>query len=126
MIFWKSIGTRSALYFHFDHRKYIWKRTIFLSLMIKEEITNFLKKEISEQLNKIAQDGLNLRMDSTKQAIKRAFIVNGLLGLGLFFVLLGFAKYLPTIVNISEGAAFFLIGLTLMVVGLIYRAGGRD
>jgi hypothetical protein len=94
--------------------------------MLKEDITNFLKKEISEQLAKVAKEGLDIKLDNAKTVMRRSLIVTGLLGLGLLFVLLGVAKYLPTVVNISEGAAFFVIGLTLIVVGLIYRAGGKD
>ncbi len=91
--------------------------------MIKDEVVKIIKKEISESMNKIAQEGLNLRADHIKSVMIRNLTVGGLVGLGALFLLLGFAKYLPQILNITEGIAFFLIGAILIVVALVYRAG---
>ncbi|NOZ76404.1 MAG: hypothetical protein GXO65_01740 [Euryarchaeota archaeon] len=71
--------------------------------MIKEEISSFLKREVSEQLGKVAREGLDTKMENLKAVMKRTLVVLGLWGLGLLFVLLGFAKYLPKVVGISEG-----------------------
>ena len=92
---------------------------------MKEEIKEILKKEVSTHLANISQEIAKIKIDQTKHVMKRTFTVLGLFGLGAFFMLLGFAKYLPNILSISEGAAFFLIGLILILIALIYRAGGR-
>lgn len=93
--------------------------------MIKEEIGKFLKKELSGQLGKITEDGLNIKTDHIKTSMKKTLVTLMLMGLGLFFLLFGSAKYLATLVGISEGATFFIIGLTMIVVAIIYRAGGN-
>ena len=93
---------------------------------VKDEIKDILKKEVSSHLASVTQDAAKIKIEQTLQNMKRTFIMLGLIGLGLLFMLLGFAKYLPNIANISEGAAFFLIGLVLILVTLIYRAGGHS
>lgn len=94
--------------------------------MIKEEIGKYLKKEISDQFGKMAEDGLNIKTDHIKNSMKKTLVTLMLMGLGLFFLLFGLAKYLASLVNIPEGATFFIIGLTMIVVAIIYRAGGKS
>ncbi len=91
--------------------------------MIKDEVMKLVKKEISESMNKVAHEGLNLNVDHIKSSMKRNLTVSGLLGIGLLFLLLGIAKYIPNLTGVSEGAAFILIGVLIILVGLIYRAG---
>ncbi len=93
--------------------------------VVKDEIKDLLKKEVSSHLASVAQEAAKIKIDQTKHSMLKAVTMLGFFGLGLLFMLLGFAKYLPTIIGISEGAAFFLIGLILILVALIYRAGGR-
>ena len=92
---------------------------------VKDEIKDILKKEVSAHLANVTQEAAKIKIDEVKHTMKRTFTMLGLFGLGLLFMLLGFAKYLPNILSISEGAAFFLIGLILILIALIYRAGGR-
>ncbi len=94
--------------------------------MAKEEIKDLLKKEVSAHLANVTQEAAKIKIDQTKHTMIKAVTVLGLFGLGLLFMLLGFAKYLPTVLNISEGTAFLAIGLILIISGLIFRAGGRD
>jgi hypothetical protein len=94
--------------------------------VIKEEIGKYLKKELSDQFGKMAEDGLNIKTDHIKTSMKKTLVTLMFGGLGLFFILFGFAKYLATLVGISEGATFFIIGLTMIVVAMIYRAGGKN
>jgi hypothetical protein len=93
---------------------------------VKDEIKDMLKKEVSAHLASVTQEAAKVKIDQTKHSMIRAVTMLGLFGLGLLFMLLGFAKYLPNILSISEGAAFLAIGLILIIVGLIFRAGGRD
>jgi hypothetical protein len=92
---------------------------------VKDEIKDILKKEVSAHLASVTQEAAKIKIDDVKHSMIKAVTMLGLFGLGLLFMLLGFAKYLPNIVSISEGAAFFLIGLILIIIALIYRAGGR-
>ncbi len=92
---------------------------------VKDEIKDLLKKEVSAHLASITQEAAKIKIDQTKHSMIKAVTMLGLFGLGLFFMLLGFAKYLPNILSISEGAAFFLIGLILIIIALVFRAGGR-
>ena len=92
---------------------------------VKDEIKDILKKEVSAHLANISQEIAKIKLDDVRHSMIKAVTMLGLFGLGLLFMLLGFAKYLPNILNISEGAAFFLIGLILILIALIYRAGGR-
>jgi hypothetical protein len=94
--------------------------------VLKEDIQKLLKKEISEHLTKLTQEAAKIRVDQFKTGMKRTVTVAGLFGLGLLFLLLGLAKYIPNIIKISEGAAFLIIGLVLIIAGLVYRAGGRE
>lgn len=91
--------------------------------MIKDEIMKLVRKEISDSMNKISHEGLNVNLDHIKSSMKRNLTVSGLLGIGLLFLLLGIVKYIPNLVGVSEGAAFIIIGVLIILVGLIYRAG---
>jgi hypothetical protein len=108
--------------------------------MVKEEIKNYLKGEISDQMNKlieeslkdvsdqvsnVVQENLNAKIDHLKSIVKRSITMAGLIGLGLLFLFLGFVDYIPRILRLSEGAAFVLIGVILIVIALIYRAGSK-
>ncbi len=93
---------------------------------VKDEIKDILKKEVSSHLASVTQEAAKIKIDQTKHSMIKAVTILGLFGLGLLFMLLGFAKYLPNIIGISEGAAFLGIGLILIITGLIFRAGGRD
>jgi hypothetical protein len=94
--------------------------------VVKDEIKDLLKKEVSSHLASVTQEAAKIKIDQTKHSMLKAVTILGLFGLGLLFMLLGFAKYLPTIIGISEGTAFLGIGLILIIAGLIFRAGGRD
>lgn len=93
---------------------------------VKDEIKDILKKEVSSHLASVTHEAAKIKIDQTKHSMMKAVAMLGLFGLGLLFMLLGFVKYLPNILNISEGAAFLAIGLILIIAGLIFRAGGRD
>jgi hypothetical protein len=108
--------------------------------MIKEEITKHLKGEISEQMNKlieeslkeisdqvntVVQENLNVKIDHFKSIVKRSITMAGLIGLGLLFLFLGFVDYIPRILRLSEGAAFVLLGVVLIIIALIYNAGSK-
>jgi hypothetical protein len=93
--------------------------------MVKDEVTKLFKKEIQEQINKIAQESLNLKVDHFKSVVKKSLAFGGLIGLGLLFFLFGLLKYIPKILGISEGAAFISIGAVLIIVALIFRAGSK-
>lgn len=93
--------------------------------MLKDEVLKLIKKEITDSVNKVTHEGLNLNVEHIKSSMLRNLTVVGLIGLGLLFVLLGFAKYLPQVLDLSEGMAFLLIGTILIIVALIYRAGAK-
>ena len=94
--------------------------------MDKSQLLEFVKEELTKEKTRLLQDLLTSRFDALRSTIKKYLIISGFLGLGVFFLILGVAKYLSVILNISEGAAFIVFGLILLLIGLIYRAGAKS
>ena len=69
---------------------------------MKDEIKELLKKEVSVHLANITQEIAKIKLDDVRHSMIKAVTMLGLFGLGLLFMLLGFAKYLPNILSISE------------------------
>jgi 4-hydroxybenzoate polyprenyltransferase len=106
--------------------------------MIKEEITQQIlneavkvfkdefSKEFSQQIEKAFQDNIGQKIDQMKSTVTRALIMGGLTFLGLIFVFLAAIDYIPRILGLSEGAAYSLIGVLLIGIGLIYRQASKE
>jgi hypothetical protein len=93
--------------------------------MVMEEFAQFIKTELSKEINEIIQEKLNERIDHFKAALKKTLIVGGLTGIGLLFLFMGLVIYLPSILKLSEAVAYFIVGAILIIVALIFRAGAK-
>jgi len=99
---------------------------------IKEVLVESGKEILKKKGEKLLEEkkGMNLealmeRMETMRSDLKKNLMIYGLFGIGGFFILLGVVKYLPSILGMSEAKAFLLIGLALMLIGIIYRAGAK-
>ena len=99
---------------------------------IKEVLTETGKEILKKKGEQLLEEkkGINLetvlhKLESTKSEVKKNVTIYGLLGLGAFFVLLGLAKYVPVVLGMSEAKGFIILGILLILIGIIYRAGAK-
>jgi len=68
---------------------------------------------------------IHSKIDEIKHNIIKAVTAISLFFLGALFILYAIVKYIPKYLEVSEATAFLIVGVTLLVIGIIYRIGAK-